>query len=252
MRVQCKIAVKRKSSLRRKLYLCVTALGCPNLLSNTVAALSSTSWYTMLFENANLGDIRRSTTGIFYQQGDEGESETRLREHTAAALLYTSKFRATDHYDSILNQSSSSSSSGSPIVRVISWATKCCKPKDEYEMYMEFLGHRHHRLHDECIVYDDHCPSMTSAKQPLTRADNRQTTSPIIQRMYRISEKQRQVLGRLRHVFTPLIKSVIWMGAQSSVLLDLQSTIPVTLAIVVVLLFRPICVAAASTLATRK
>lgn len=203
----------------------------------------------MLFENANLGDVRRSTTGIFYQQGDEGESETRLREHTAAALLYTTKFRVTDRYDSILKQSSSSDS---PVVRVISWATRCCKPKDEYEMYMEFLGHRHHRLHDECIVYDDHCPLMT-AKQTPSRDDNRrQTTSPVLQRIYRVSEKQRQIIGRLRHVFTPLIKSIVWMGAQSSVLLDLQSTISVTLAVMAVLLFRPICVAAVTTLATRK
>lgn len=119
-------------------------------------------------------------------------------------------------------------------------------------MYMEFLGHRHHRLHDECIVYDDHCPLMT-AKQTPSRDDNRrQTTSPVIQRIYRVSEKQRQIIGRLRHVFTPLIKSIVWMGAQSSVLLDLQSTISVTLAVMAVLLFRPICVAAVTTLATRK
>jgi hypothetical protein len=250
MRVQSKRAVKRglSSDIRRKIYLCVTALGCPYSLNNSVAALTATSWYTMLFENANLGDIRRSTTGIFYQQGDEGESETRLREHSAAALLYTSKVRAINADDSIRKQSLSPVS---PMIRVISWATKCCKPKDDYDIYMEFLGHRHNRLHDECIVFDDHSPSLAVKRAPA--GDTRTTTSSsVIQRLCRLPEKQRQAMGRLRHFFTPVIKSVVWMSAQGSLLLDLQSTIPVTLAVMTILLFRPICAAAATALATRK
>jgi hypothetical protein len=182
-----------------------------------------------------IGGRPSTTTGIFYKHGDEGESEsTQFDYKSATAILY----------NRVRNPTADQLSPSSPMMLVVSWMTsRLYKPKDDFEEYMDFLGHRYSRLHDKNIVYDNH----SSRSSPsLSVVDNKTVQrTPVIKRLEficRLCSKQQQVVERVRDAFVSMIKA--------NLLLASQSALPVTLAVAVILLYRPMCAVAAAATAT--
>jgi len=204
------------SLLPKKISILLTAaIACSYSSLNAVIALTSAS-HSKTFASSSV----KSSSGIYYQRGDEGESESRQLEHNAAVLLSYTR-----------NQKDDMTLSSSPMMRLVSWATRFNKPKDDLEKYIEFLGHRYSRLHDKCIVYDDRLVILSS--EPTTQHDR------LPGRICRWTRNG--AIERMRHVFASMIKSVFWMSAQGNLILASQTAVPVAFTLAFVLLYKPMC-----------
>lgn len=207
------------SLLPKKICIVVTtaiacSFGSPSL--HTVAALTSAS---KTLANSSV----KSSSGIYYQRGDEGESESRQLEHKAAVLLTHARTQK-------------NTLSSSPMMRLVSWATKFNKPKDDLEKYMEFLGHRYSRLHDKCIVYDDRLVILSSEATSINSATQHDRLPG---RIYRWTGNG--AIERISHILTSMIKSIIWMSAQGNLILASQTAAPVAFTLAFVMLYKPLC-----------
>lgn len=137
-----KMKYNQSSSIRKLINLSIIAFGCPfpgisnvsAFNANTVSSSTSISVSDLCSFGKPLGRICNSKSGttFFYQHGDEAESNTQRLQHRLVAVFTFIRRSLTSPWSSY--------------------------PKDDFEKYVDYLWNRYYKLHNEFIVYDDHCP----------------------------------------------------------------------------------------------
>mmetsp|Transcript_3605 Transcript_3605/g.5368 ORF Transcript_3605/g.5368 Transcript_3605/m.5368 type:complete len:194 (-) Transcript_3605:17-598(-) len=135
------------SPIGKLIYLSTIAFGCPFSGISKVSAFNanSASSSTLITGSITVGDLcslgkplgricnSKTGTSFFYQHGDDAESNSRRLQHRLSAVFTFIRRSVTSPWSSL-------------------------EPKDDFEKYVEYLWNRYYKLHNECIVYDDHCP----------------------------------------------------------------------------------------------